>query len=145
MKKFLPILFTIPTLLFTSCHAGEIDKSKIALDYGHYRENEVNDIYEFDDLDYDNLDALLTSKESFVLLTYHNKFCGCWTDFAPIAVSFANEYHYDFRILDVAELSGHDNKFDIYSGEGLMPGIVFIRRGKVIRQTIYGKLKESNL
>lgn len=144
MKKIFPILFAIPTLLLASCHAGEIDKSKIALDYGHIRDTEVANIYQFDDLDYDNLDALLLTKESFVLLTYHNKECGCWKDFAPLAVQFANEYHYDFRILDVALLSGHSEKFDIYSGRDAMPGIVFIRRGKVIRQTIYGKLNENN-
>ena len=144
MKKILPILFAIPTLLLTSCLNDEIDKSKIALDYGHYRENEVTSVYQFDDLEYDDLDALLTTKESFVLLTYHNRYCGCWTDFAPLTVRFANEFHYDFRILDVAELNGHKNKFDIYSGETPMPGIVFIRRGKVIRQTIYGKLDENN-
>lgn len=143
MKKILPVLFTIPALLFTSCHAGEIDKSKIALDYGHYRENPIESVYEFDDLNYDQLDALMTKKESFVLLTYHNRYCGCWTSFAPLAVQFANLYHYDFRILDVALLSGHSEKFGIYSGEDLMPGIVFIRRGKVIRQSIYGKIDEN--
>ena len=143
MKKILPIFLSIPVLVFSSCHAGEIDKSKIALDYGHYRENQVTSVYQFDNLNYDQLDALMAKKESFVLLTYHNQYCGCWLEFSPLAVAFANQYHYDFRILDVAELSGHSEKFGIYSGEDLMPGIVFIRRGKVIRQSIYGKIDEN--
>ena len=143
MKKTLPILLTIPALLFTGCKSNKIDTSKIALDYGHIRDANYVSWTEFESLDYDNLDALMTNKESFVLLTYDNITCGCWRDFAPIAVMFANEYHYDFRVLDVNELSGHKNKFDIYTGQNMLPGIVFIRRGKVIRQTIYGKVDEN--
>lgn len=143
MKKSLVILLAIPTLVLTGCKNSKIDTSKIALDYGYYRNEQIHSWTEFEDLDYDNLDALMTTKESFVLLTYHNFGCDCWKDFAPLAVQFANEFHCDFRTLDVALLSGHSNKFGIYSGTDLMPGIVFIRRGKVIRQTIYGKVDEN--
>lgn len=144
MKKLIAFLLTIPTLLFTSCHAGEIDKSKIALDYGYYHSNQIVSWTQFDDLDYDDLDALISNKLSFVLITYHSTTCGCFNDFHPLLVEFANEFNYDFKFLDVSELKGKKEKFDIYSGESLMPGIVFIKRGKVIRQTIYGKVSENS-
>ena len=144
MKKILPLILSVPALLLSSCKSEQVDKSKICLDYGSYHNDELEDWTQFDELDYDNLDALITSKENFVLLTFHNRSCGCWTDFGIVAVKYANKYHYDFRIFDVAELSGHKEKFGIYSGEDLMPGICFFRRGKLIRQTIFGKLSENN-
>ena len=145
MRKIALLLLTIPTLVLSSCKSDQTDKSKIALDYGHYRTSSVTSMSQLTELDYDNLDALLATKESFVLLTYGNPYCGCWTDFTERCVlNFVNEYHYDFRYFNVSLLDGHSEKFGIYSGYSAMPGIVFIRRGKVIRQTIYGKLNENN-
>ena len=45
--------------------------------------------------------------------------------------------------MNVLDIPGN-NSYGIYTGAGLMPSIVFFRRGKLIRQTVYGKLKENN-
>lgn len=146
MKKILLFLSLIPTLLFTSCESQKIDKSKIALDYGYIRENRVH-YQDFKELDYDELDALVTSKQTksnFVLITFHSRSCGCLTDFLPILEEFANEYHVEFYLFDVGLFEKGKDKFGIYSAAGEMPGICFFRRGKLIRQTIYGKTNENS-
>ena len=142
LSKITPILLAIPTLLFSSCHAGEIDKSKIALDYGHIRQNAIVDISELGELSYSELQSLIDSKQNFVLLVY-NEGCGCWTDFHPLAKQYVNKFFVDFKVMNVLDIPGN-NSYGIYTGAGLMPSIVFFRRGKLIRQTVYGKLKENN-
>lgn len=146
MKKNLFLLASIPALLFTSCSTQKVDKSKIALDYGHYWNKTVT-VSDFGELSYDELDNLISSttvKSNFVLITFHSKTCGCYIDFMPVVEQFANEYHIDFKFFDVGNFEGHSNKFGIYSAEEAMPGICFFKRGKLVRQTIYSKVEENN-
>ena len=142
MKKLIAFLLTISTLVLSSCNAGEIDKSKIALDYGHIRQNAITDISELGELTYSELQSFIDSKQNFVLLVY-NEGCGCWRDFHPLAKDYVNKFFVDFKVINVLNVPGN-NSYGIYAGAGLMPSIVFFRRGKLIRQTVYGKLKENN-
>ena len=143
MKKLTAILLAIPVLLSTACRDGDIDKSKIALDYGHVRQNALVDLDQLGELTYNELQSAIDSKINFVLLVYGNPTCGCWTDFKPIARDYANTHWYDFKIISAYNIPGN-NEYGIYAGADLMPSIVFFRRGKLIRQTVYGKLKENN-
>ena len=146
MKKNVLFLSLIPTLLFTGCNQQSVDKSKIALDYGYIRENRITSWSQFEDLTYDELDALITSttiKSNFVLITYNSITCGCFINFTRVIMEYANENHVDFYFFDVARFDGHSEKYGIYSATQPMPGICFFRRGKLIRQTIYGKTKEN--
>ena len=143
MKKSLLFLSLIPTLIMTSCGSNKLDTSKIALDSGDIHSKNVT-LDDFEELTYDKLDSLITDKSSFVLVTFNDRNCGCWRDFFPLFVKFSNEYHYSVKLFDVALLEGKSNKFDIYSATSQMPGICFFRRGKLIRQSVYGKNAENN-
>lgn len=126
-----------------SCGSPEIDYSKIALDYGHVYKNGVTD---FEDirLFYGELQSKITNKESFVLLIYNNKDCGCWKDLFRVAKQFMNKYHVTMFPFKTSDFIGKGNSFGIYEGTGdELPGVVFIRRGQVIRQTIYGNIKDT--
>ena len=144
MKKLAAILLAIPVLLSTACHDGNVDKSKIALDYGHIRQNPITSISELGELNYTDLQSIIDSKENFVLLVYGDEYCGCWRNFHPLATQYMNKFFWDFKVINVAEIPGK-NPYGIYAGASLMPSIVFFRRGKLVRQTVYGKLKENNL
>ena len=143
MKKIISLLPLIPALILSSCGGEKLDTSKIALDTGNiYASNiSLSDIHQ---LDYDELEALTIDKQSFVLVTFNDINCGCWRDFYPLFVKFANEYHYTVKLFDVGLFSGHSNKFGVYSVTNHMPGICFFKRGKLIRQTVYGKNAENN-
>lgn len=142
MRKLAAILLAIPVLLSTGCRDGDIDKSKIALDYGHERLNPIANISALGELTYAQLQDAIDSKQNFVLLVY-NEGCGCWTDFHPLATQYVNKFFVDFKVINVNNVPGN-NSYGIYAGASLMPSIVFFRRGKLIRQTVYGKLKENN-
>ena len=142
MKKLATFLLLVPALLLSSCRDGEIDKSKIALDFGREFKNDITDLSKLGELNYSQLIDTIDKKQNFVLLVY-NEGCGCWTDFRPVVKEFFNRYKIDFKIVNVDEIPGN-NKYDIYTGKSLMPAICFFRRGKLIRQTVYGKLKAEN-
>ena len=136
MKK-LPIILTLFSLVsLSSCGKPEIDTSRIALDYGQVYKGGITDISSLE-IGYSTLTNMIDSKESFVLLIFHNRTCGCWLEFCPIAKDFMNQYNLEFKVFDNALLEGN-NSYGIYTGTAKMPGICFFRRGKLIRQTIYG-------
>ena len=143
MKKLAAILLAIPVLLSTACKDGDIDKSKIALDYGHVRQEAITNLDQLGELTYNELQSAIDSKINFVLLVYGSSTCGCWTDFKPIARDYVNIHWYDFKVINANNIPGN-NSYGIYAGADLMPSIVFFRRGKLVRQTVYGKLKENN-
>ena len=143
MKKLAAILLAIPVLLSTACRDGDIDTSKIALDYGRVRHTALVDIDQLGELTYNELQSAIDSKINFVLLVYGSPTCGCWTDFKPIVRDYINAHWADFKVINANNVPGN-NSYGIYAGADLMPSIVFFRRGKLIRQTVYGKLKENN-
>lgn len=143
MKKSLALLTIISTLILAGCGGAKTDASKIALDTGNIYSSTIS-YSDFHELDYDELEALTIDKESFVLVTFNDRNCGCWRDFCPLFVKFANEHKYQVKLFDVGLFSGHSNKFGVYSVTNHMPGICFFRRGKLIRQTVYGKNAENN-
>ena len=138
MKKSLLFLSVLTSISMASCGGSDVDTSKIALDYGYEYKNDIVNIYELE-IGYSTLTNKVDSNESFVLLIFNNRSCGCWTNFAPLAVQFMNKYNLRFYAFDNAMLEGEDN-YGIYRGTDAMPGICFFRRGKLIRQSIYGKL-----
>ena len=146
MKKSLTLLSIIPALLLAGCNSSIVDTSKIALDRGDiYSHNMSFDDFKY--LSYEELEAEVINKNSFVLITtteFDNSGCGCWTDFVKCFIPFANKYHYNFKILHISTLEGHSKKFGIWGVNGMMPGICFFRRGKLIRQAVYGKNAENN-
>lgn len=141
MKKSLLFLSVLTAISLASC-GNDIDTSKIALDYGYDYKNDIVNIEEVE-IGYTSLTNLIDNKESFVLLIFHNRTCGCWEKFNPLAVQFMNKYNVVFHSFDNALLEGEDN-YGIYRGTDAMPGICFFRRGQLIRQTIYGKLDINN-
>ncbi len=146
MKKLLILPLVSIALSLASCNNNKVDTSKIALDYGHVRETNFGNS-DFKDLTYDDLDSTVTNKESFILITedgVDSTSCGCWTDFKPVLANFTNKYDYDFKYFNIAAFEGQSEKFGIYTGTGQMPGICFFRRGKLIRQVIYGKSSDNN-
>lgn len=143
MKKSLIFLSMFTALTAVSCGSPEVDFSKIALDYGHVYKNGVGS-FEQIELYYGNLQSMMTNKESFVLLLYHDKGCTCWSDLFLAAKTFMNKYNVTLFPFDTANFIGKTQTYGIYEGTGgELPGIVFIRRGQVIRQTIYGNVKGS--
>ena len=147
MKKLLVLsLISIATSL-TSCgnNSGKVDTSKFCIDYGRIRDTKLSQS-DLKDLTYTNLDSLITNKESFILITENgvdDRSCGCWNDFKPVLVEFSNNHNFEFYYFNVAALEGEPNKFGIYDAAGQLPGICFFKRGKLIRQTIYGKTSEN--
>lgn len=143
MKKLLGLFALIPTLILSSCGSNNLDTSKIALDTGNIYSKSIT-YSDFHEMDYDELEACTIDKLSFVLVTFNDRTCGCWRDFNPLFVKFANEHHYQVKLFDVGLFEGHNNKFGIYSVTNHMPGICFFKRGKLIRQSVYGKNAENN-
>ena len=143
MKKLLGLFALIPTLILASCGSNNLDTTKIALDTGNIYSKSIA-YSDFHEMDYDELEACTIDKLSFVLVTFNDRTCGCWRDFIPMFVHFANDYHYQVKLFDVALFEGHNNKFGVYSVKSQMPGICFFRRGKLIRQIVYGKSEENN-
>ena len=141
MKKSLIFLSLLTSLSTVSC-GSEVDTSPIALDYGYVGKSNITNIYDLD-IGYSRLTSLVNSGENFVLLIYHNTGCTCWTSFSPLAIKFMNTYHTRFYVFDNALLDGETNSFGIYKGLDEMPGICFFRRGKLIRQSIYGLIKNE--
>ena len=147
MRKNLFLLSLIPALLFTSCNKGEsVDKSKIALEYGNIHSGYVS-LLDLQEFDYDELKDAIERKETFVMMINTEiaeiTGCGCWNDFYPHFVKFSNEYHYDFKLFNINYLDGKES-FGIYKNATQMPGICFFKKGKLIRQTIYGRTNENN-
>ena len=143
MKKLLGLFALVPTLILASCGSNNLDTSKIALDTGNIYSKSIT-YSDFHEMDYDELEACTIDKLSFVLVTFNDRTCGCWRDFNPLFVRFANEHHYQVKLFDVGLFAGHSNKFGVYSVTNHMPGICFFRRGKLIRQSVYGKNAENN-
>ena len=139
MKKSLIFLSLFTALSTVSC-GSNIDYSKIAIDYGHIYKNGVSS-YEQIELYYGDLQSMMKARESFVLLLYHNDSCTCWSNLFFAAKIFMNKYNVTLFPFDTANFIGKDTSYGIYEGIGdELPGIVFIRRGQVIRQTIYGNV-----
>lgn len=143
MKKLLGLFALVPTLILASCGSNNLDSSKIALDTGNIYSKSIT-YSDFHEMDYDELEACTIDKLSFVLVTFNDRTCGCWRDFNPLFVRFANEHHYQVKLFDIGLFEGHSNKFGIYSVTNHMPGICFFRRGKLVRQSVYGKNAENN-
>ena len=143
MKKSLVFLSLLTALSTVSCGGEEIDTSPIALDFGYIYKNGVYDLNQIS-VSYADLLDIVDREESFVLLIYHDPICTCWTNFYPIAMQFMNEYNVKLYAFDNAELAGHKEKFGIYESTGsALPGICFFRRGRLLRQTIYGRIRRG--
>lgn len=143
MKKLAVVLLAIPALLITSCQNQGVDKSKVAIDYGYIRQTPFTDISQFGELSYEKLSGLISQKESFVLVIFGSRTCGCWEHFSPLLVQYANEYHVQVKVIDANTLEGKKS-FGLYAVYDQMPSIAFFRRGKFVRQTVYYKLDENN-
>lgn len=141
MKKSLLFLSVLTAISLASC-GNDVDTSKIALDYGYDYKNDIVDIYELE-IGYSDFVNKIADKESFVLLIFHDRSCGCWREFHPIAVQFMNKYNLRFYALDNALLEGNEN-YGVYRGTAPMPGICFFRRGTLIRQSIYDLIDINN-
>lgn len=127
-------MFTALTAV--SCGSPEVDYSKIALDYGYvYKDGITNESQV--QLNYGELASKMVSQESFVLLIHSLGTCGCWDDeLFYVAKIFMNKYNLIFNSFITNDF-GDKETYGIYSGiGGELPGIVFIRRGKVIRQIL---------
>jgi len=143
MKKSLLFLSILTSISLASCGSSDIDTSKIALDYGYDYKNDIVSLNDFV-IGYDTLANKIASNESFVLLVYKTG-CGCWGDFEPSAIKFMNDYNVKFPAIDVAALLSEEVKYGIYAVEADMPSICFFRRGQLIRQTVFGKLKDVSI
>lgn len=146
MKKLGIFLALFTTISLASC-GNDIDNTKIALDYGYFLNGEINtpEDLEAENFSYSDLTDMIDNKESFVLLLYHNKTCGCWSyELGPSAIKFMKKYNVKFHAFDNAKLDGKDKTYGLYEGTAAMPGVAFFRRGKLIRQVIYGKLSNQD-
>ena len=146
MKKSILFLSLVSTVLLNGCNNNKVDTSKIALDYGNVHSTNLT-TDDLDYIDYDEFESYLTDKKSFVLVTTSEvsyEGCGCWKDFVKYCfIPYSNLYHYDFKIIHISELKDK-NRHGIYIADGMMPGICFFRRGKLIRQSVYGKNAEKD-
>ncbi len=141
MKKSLLILPILPAMLLGSCSINQMDQSPIAIDYG-YINNSTLTINQLE-IGYSDVTNMVDRKESFVLLIFHDRNCGCWTNFNPIAIQFMKNYNLRFFAFDNGLLEDKKNDYGIYRGTEAMPGICFFRRGKLIRQVIFEKTKKQ--
>ena len=141
-KKLL-ILLAGSLLTLSGCVKINSNPKKVNLLYGDIRQTEIGNITDLDELEYDELSSLVEHKENFILATF-NPTCGCWIDYQKPLTYFINKHHYDIKYIDINKIIGMDNKFGIYSVAGDLPGIVFFKGGKILRQAkYYGNPKPS--
>lgn len=143
MKKSLLFLSVLTALTMVSCGESDIDTSKIALDYGHAYKN---DFVKEDDIliGYETLKKQIRKEESFVLLVFTSG-CTCWDHFNPVAIYFMNKYNVKFPAINVRSFDGEPTSYGIYTVASDLPSICFFRRGRLIRQTVYGLQKDKSV
>ena len=140
-KKLL-ILFGTALVSLCGCKTSTAP-AKVNLDYGHIQMEEIGNITQLDATDYDGLSSLISHKRNFALAVY-NPTCGCWTDFQKPLTDFINKYHYEIKYIDANILRAHEDRFGIYTELGDLPGIVFFKEGKLLRQKVYYQSSESD-
>lgn len=144
MKKSLLFLSVLTAISLASCGGGGGDSpasEKANLMYGYINDTPVVEKEELE-IGYDTLRDMVGDKESFILLLFHDRTCGCWRwELGPTAVQYMNTYNVKIYALDNALLIGKDT-FGLYTGDDV-PGICFFEKGQLLRQTIYGRLNPS--
>lgn len=143
MKKLLLFLSVLTSISLTSCGGGGDTPAseKANLMYGYINDTPVIEKEELE-IGYDTLRDMIGDKESFVLLLFHDRTCGCWKwELGPTAVQYTNMYNVKLYAFDNGLLEGKES-FGLYTGTDV-PGICFFEKGQLLRQTIYGRLNPS--
>ena len=113
--------------------------SKINLTYGHIANEEITSVIQIGEIEtaqalYDRIDT----KENFIVAIYNNvTTCGCWDNFQPVLVEFANKYHININYIGSSKIRG--NNYGIYTEYENMPSIAAFVNGQLVLQSIYGK------
>ena len=137
MKKTPLFLATLLGLLTTGCNNPTTDTSMFIVSFGHIRDSRAS-VEDLRIKEYGQLSDLVSSKQSFVAVTYYNERCQCWENFAPIVEQYVAKYQIDIKVIHTSILDGN-KKYGIYTEAGDLPGICFFKNGKLLRQTIYSK------
>lgn len=138
MKKIIStcLLSTIiasSSVLFSSCQS--VTNSKIHLDFGLIKSQDVQNITELPELKYNSLLSKISHGDSFLLAIY-NEGCGCWSDFQPVLTQFFNETHCTVEYINVYEFIGKDS-LGLYLEASDLPSIAVYEKGKLKIQSVY--------
>lgn len=144
MKKSLLFLSLLTSVSLTSCGGNEPSFEKVNLKYGYIADTAVTEKEQLE-IGYSTLKDMVDDKESFILLLFHDRTCGCWKwELGPIAVEYMNKYNIKLYAFDNALLVGETDTFGLYTRTDNVPGICFFEKGKLLRQTIYRRLDEKH-
>lgn len=138
MKKvlttcLLSVILASSTIVFSSCQKH--DNSKIHLDFGLIKSQDISNITELAELKYNSLTSKISHEDSFLLAIY-NEGCGCWSDFQPVLTEFYNKTHCAVEYINVYEFIGKDN-LGLYLEISDLPSIAVYERGKLKIQSVY--------
>ena len=139
MKKrftllFLSTLLASSTMLFSGCSNVPGD-TRIHLDFGEIKANDISNITELPELKYNGLVSKITHGDSFLLAIY-NEGCGCWTDFQPVLTEFFNETHTTVEYINVYEFVGKED-LGLYLEISDLPSLAVYEKGQLKIQSVY--------
>ena len=139
MKKrfcllFLSSILAASTVLLSSCENSKGD-TRIHLDFGEIKANDISNITELPELKYNGLTSKISHGDSFLLAIY-NEGCGCWTDFQPVLTEFFNETHTTVEYINVYEFTGKDD-LGLYLEVSDLPSLAVYEQGQLKIQSVY--------
>lgn len=137
VKFLLPLSIFLSFSGLVSCGPKPFT-SKVKLDYGEIRENDLNSIDELGLVLYEDLQAKIYDKESFILLIKGTAGCSCWTDFDPTITKYINNTHVRTITVDYTAFINKDS-FGLYTVGGHMPSIAIFNRGTLVYQAVHGR------
>lgn len=133
----LTISLLTSTAFLSGCDKKEAVPTITKIDYGTIRKNKLNSIEDLVEIDYDNLLQKTINKESFILIIYGSKTCGCWTTFKPIITDYINDKDINVEYIQVSAIRNKEEHLGLYLADSVMPSIAIFNRGKLSCQAVY--------
>lgn len=146
MKKKNRLFLTLGLVAMSAsiCSCGKAPTpGKYCLSYGNIRSYEITMVEQLGEYTtaQEFYDAINTG-DTFLTAIYNDvgTTCQCWTNFQPILIQFANEYHVEIKYIGRSKLI--NNTLGIYAGTD-MPSIVAFSSGQLVAQAINNRQFEA--
>lgn len=135
IKFLLPLTLFLSFSTLISCGQKPFT-GKVILDYGTYREENIDSITSLEESSYDSVTSMINHKDSFILVIY-SMGCSCWdVDFAPVCTRYINETHADVHYICVNQFYNKDS-LGLYLVPADMPSVALFSRGRLVVQSVY--------